>query len=421
MKFNTLFRPSSVLLLSLLTAVSCMPVSEPSCRIELVPSDTREEIQRALDRAEPGCTVAFGEGTFELDTTLRVDGKSELTLEGRGRSSTVLSFAGGGPDEAGMLVTGSQDIITRDFTIRDPSGSGIVFVESQRIAMRRMGAEWSGEPGGDNGEYGFYPILSTNILIEECYAFGATDAGIYVGQSDGAVIRNSVAEGNVIGIEVSNAANVDVYGNRAADNTAGIIVLNLPGLSRYGERTRVFDNRVENNRRLNFAHEEEIAAQVPAGTGILLLSARQAEIFDNTLSGNNVAGTAVASYSAFAELGISPEAEDPEYNPYPGGVYIHGNTFSRENLYPDPDRQPLFGSLLHQAFGTDPIPDILLDGIFAPESGESGGICLENNSGSRFANLRLTDDFPENISFDEEPHSCSMDPLPEVVIDVPGE
>lgn len=420
MKYKIPF-PAAPLLLLFMLSGACERDSAPTCRTELVPTDTREEIQRALDRAGPGCTVAFGEGTYELDETLRVDGKSGLTLEGRGRGSTVLSFAGAGPDESGILVTDSRDILARDFTIRDPSGSGIVFVRSHGIAMRRLGAVWSGEPSGDNGEYGFYPIRSTNILIEECYAYGATDAGIYVGQSDGAIIRNSTAEGNVIGIEVSNAANVDVYGNRAADNTAGIIVLNLPGLSRYGERTRVFDNRVEENSRLNFAHEEEIAAQVPAGTGILLLSARQAEIFGNTLSGNNVAGTAVASYRAFAELGISPEAEDPEYNPYPGGVYIHGNDFHRTNLYPDPDRQPLFGSLLQRTFGEDPIPDLLLDGIFAPESGESGGICLENNSGSRFANLRLTDDFPENISFDGEPHFCSMDPLPEVVIDVPGE
>ncbi|MFZ4083138.1 MAG: right-handed parallel beta-helix repeat-containing protein [Pirellula sp.] len=45
----------------------------------------------------------------------------------------------------------------------------------------------------------------TNFLIEDCIAIGASDAGIYVGQSQDIVVRNCRAERNVAGIEIENS------------------------------------------------------------------------------------------------------------------------------------------------------------------------------------------------------------------------
>lgn len=419
MKSIGITMPTNIaLVFCFLTVMSCHKID--SCNFEIYPGpDAEREIQDALNSIGEGCKIEFGEGTFELTRTLTMDGKSDVTLEGRGRNNTTFSFEGQISGGDGLLITNSQNIIVRDLTIRDARGDGLKFRNSHGIVMNKVGTVWSGEPSEDNGAYGLYPVLSSNILIEDCYAFGASDAGIYVGQSDKAVIRDSEAEGNVIGIEIENTTNADVHDNTVHDNAAGIIVVNLPGLLQNGARTRVFDNSITNNLLGNFAHEGHIAAETPAGTGILVLSVSDVEIFDNVLEENNVVGTAVASYGALVALGLFPEPQDPAYNLFPQNIYIHNNSYSRSNTYPDPEEQSAFGNLLVQSFGSNPIPDIVLDGIWTPESGDSGSICIENNPGSSFVNLNIPNDFPNNLSFDPSPHACSMDPLPPVEINVP--
>ncbi|MDZ7690150.1 MAG: parallel beta-helix domain-containing protein [Balneolaceae bacterium] len=223
--------------------------------------------------------------------------------------------------------------------------------------LYEVGTEWSGEPSSDNGAYGLYPVNSSDILIENCYAYGASDAGIYVGQSDKAIVRNSTATGNVAGIQIENTTNADVYGNTVRDNAAGIMVFDLPDLSQYGGRTRVFNNTIIDNIRGNFSAPGGIVAEVPAGTGILVMSTSEVEIFDNTLEGNNVMGTAIASYAALVALGLRGAIQDPNYNPYPGSIYVHGNSYSKCNTYPDAAEQSTFGNMLVGSFGSNPIPE----------------------------------------------------------------
>src|SRR3546814_1516361 len=79
--------------------------------------------------------------------------------------------------------------------------------------MRRVRAEWTGGPSTDNGAYGLYPVQVDNVLIEDSVVKGASDAGIYVGQSTNIIVRNNRAEGNVAGIEIENSTGADVYGN----------------------------------------------------------------------------------------------------------------------------------------------------------------------------------------------------------------
>ena len=51
----------------------------------------------------------------------------------------------------------------------------------------------------------FYPVASEDVLIDGCVAIGASDAGIYVGQSQNIIVKNSRAEFNVAGIEIENS------------------------------------------------------------------------------------------------------------------------------------------------------------------------------------------------------------------------
>ena len=83
------------------------------------------------------------------------------------------------------------------------------------ISFIRVRTEWTGGVSSDNGAYGLYPVESKNVLIDSCVAIGASDAGIYVGQSENIIVKNSRAEFNVAGIEIENSYYADVFDNHA--------------------------------------------------------------------------------------------------------------------------------------------------------------------------------------------------------------
>lgn len=417
MKPLTLFSYRMIFLAGLLSAVLACDKDRGRI-IEIKPGPNAEtETQDALNTVEPGWTIVFEEGIYEFSRTLTMDEKSEVRIKGMGREKTILSFSDQMSGGNALLISGSENIVVRDLTIRDAAGDALKIQNSNGIVMHRLATVWSGEPSEENGAYGLYPVLSSNILIDECYAYGASDAGIYVGQSDKAIVRNSTVEGNVSGIQIENTTNADVYGNVASDNTGGILVFDLPGLSQSGARTRVFDNTVVNNGRGNFASGGSIVAEVPAGTGILVMSTDEVEIFDNLIEGNNVVGTGVFSYNSMIALGLVPPPFDAAYNP--GKIYIHDNMYSRENSYVPAEDQSFFGNMLVDIFGSNPIPNLITDGFFVPGADASGSICIEKNSGETFVNLNIPNDFPNNLSFDVSPHNCSMAALPAVELNIP--
>ena len=135
-----------------------------------------------------------------------------------------------------------------------------------------MRVEWTGGPKTGNGGYGLYPVLCKNVLIENSIAIGASDSGIYVGQSRDVIVRNSRAERNVAGIEIENTINADVYDNVATGNTGGILVFNMPALTQQGDAIRVFKNKVVENNLDNFGAKGTPVASVPAGSGVVINS-----------------------------------------------------------------------------------------------------------------------------------------------------
>ena len=125
-------------------------------------------------------------------------------------------------------------------------------------------------------------MQSNNVLIDEAVAIGASDAGIYVGQSSQIIVRNSRAEYNVAGIEIENSTFADVHDNVATNNTGGILVFDLPNLPVQGGRnTRVYANQIFANNTGNFAPEGNIVAGVPAGTGLMIMANDNIEVFEN--------------------------------------------------------------------------------------------------------------------------------------------
>ncbi len=144
----------------------------------------------------------------------------------------------------GLLVT-SDDVVLRDFAVEDTRGDGIKSKGADRIVYKNIRVEWTGGAKETNGAYGVYPVESHDVLIDGVTVRGASDAGIYVGQSENIIVRGSVAEYNVAGIEIENSRRADVYGNTARHNAGGILVFDLPNLPIIGGgQVRVFANMV---------------------------------------------------------------------------------------------------------------------------------------------------------------------------------
>ena len=67
-------------------------------------------------------------------------------------------------------------------------------------------------------------MSSDHVLIEDAESVGASDAGIYVGQTNKAIIRNSRAAYDVFGFEIENVQDGEYDGNLAECNTGGFLV-----------------------------------------------------------------------------------------------------------------------------------------------------------------------------------------------------
>jgi parallel beta-helix repeat protein len=379
---------------------------------------TVAEAQRALINATAGSTVAFGEGTFKFKTGLSLD-VDDITIIGQGMDKTVLSFLGQTDGAQGLLVT-ANDFTLEDIAFEDTRGDAVKIEGANRVVIRRTSVKWAGGPNETNGSYGLYPVQSKNVLIEDSYVSGASDAGIYVGQSENVVVRRNKAENNVAGIEIENCKKSDVYGNTATQNTGGILVFNLPGLQvGNGTQTRVYDNNVFANNTSNFAPMGNIVGKVPAGTGVVVLAAQQTEIFNNEIHDNKTNNIGVISYLV---LGIP--ITDPTYDPFPTALHVHDNRISGISDGSNGALGALLLLSLPQAgITTGIVPDMAWDGIMDP-SRMTGGeymeqykLCFRANGDADFINLNAPPDELPLASTNASAFACTHAALPAVTLE----
>lgn len=315
-------------------------------------NDPYSEIQEALILAEPGDIIHLTEGLYELEDSLSID-IQDIILEGEGIDKTVLSFKNQKSGAQGLSVT-SDGVILRDFAVEDAKGDAIKVKGVNGISFIRVRTEWTGGVSTENGAYGLYPVESKNVLIDSCVAIGASDAGIYVGQSENIIVKNSRAEFNVAGIEIENSYYADVYDNYAVNNTAGILVFDLPDIPQQGgHHVRVFRNKAVNNNTDNFAPEGNIVGEVPRGMGILIQASSHVEIFDNDIGDNDTINIAIVTYGF--------ETDDENYYPHPRSIQIHGNRFGKSGYNPDLETGEL-AKILYELSDGD-MPHIFWDGI----------------------------------------------------------
>jgi parallel beta-helix repeat protein len=322
-------------------------------RWEIEPSDSsQDEIQEALILAEPGDTVYLKEGIYNLQHGLSLD-VNDIVIQGSGMNKTILDFSDQKTGAQGLIVT-SDNVVLKDFAVENAKGDAIKSKGVKNISFLRIRTEWTNGPDSKNGAYGLYPVESLGVLIDECVAIGASDAGVYVGQSEQIIVRNTRAEFNVAGIEIENSYHADVYNNIATNNTGGILIFDLPNLPKQGgKNVRVFQNKSFNNNTENFAPEGNIVGEVPKGTGLIIMANRNVEIFDNDFYDNETVHIAVVA----GDL----ESGDDNYDPYPKSINIHHNRYSNVGSEPDSSRGDL-GPILVDIAGTN-MPDIIWDGL----------------------------------------------------------
>jgi parallel beta-helix repeat protein len=368
-----------------------------------------QSLQTQLITINEGDTLDLPEGNFMFTKSLAMDGKSNIVIRGKGMDKTVLSFKNQTEGAQGLLISNGKNILLQDFSIEDAKGDNLKVSEVRGITFKRIRSVWAGGPKTENGAYALYPVLCKQVLIDECIAMGSSDAGIYVGQSDSVIIRNSKAYWNVAGIESENSRWVEIYGNEAYDNTGGILVFDLPGLTQYGHTTKVYNNNVHDNNHENFAAKGNIVASIPPGTGIMILATHNLEMMENQIIDNKTVGTGIISYDLVAALNEGEVEQensiggvqtvdnnykvDTLYNPYPYQIYIHNNTYHNSHWFPDLSND--IGKLfLSESFLST--PDIAYDGIVNP-SRSNPELCIRQGDDIVVMNLDAGNDFKNLI------------------------
>lgn len=358
----------------------------PAMGVTVAPGpDVQERLQEALILAKPGDTIELQAGVYELKMGLSLD-VDNVTLKGAGHEKSILSFKGQNAGSEGLIVT-SSGVTLQDFAVEDSVGDCIKVKGANGITFRGVRTEWTGGPKTTNGAYGFYPVESKDVLIDGCIAVGASDAGIYVGQCQRIIVRNSIARYNVAGIEIENCYYADVYNNLAEHNTGGILVFDLPNLPQQGGHdVRVFNNKCINNDTVNFAPEGNIVGFVPTGSGLSIMANDNVEVFGNVFDGNSTSNISLRGYMPYGD-----EKVGPNYYPYPRNLHIHDNTFGTGGYKPMGVR----GELYAQAAGSATLADIIWDGQIDEALVKSGkrpanaNIFIVNNGDIDFINLDL--------------------------------
>lgn len=360
-------------------------------------------IQTAINSLSANTKLVLAAGTYSFNNTISIDSVDGIIIEGAGKDKTILDFESASTGN-GLEVYTQDRFCVQNLTVQNSAKDAVRIDGSNDVGIVGVKVTWTNGPDSGNGAYGLYPVKSTNVLMEDCEAYNASDAGIYVGQTVRTIVRNNIAKQNVAGIEIENTRYADVYGNLAEDNTGGLVVFDLPGNEVKGTDVRIHHNEIVENNRANFAPGGTVQ-QIPAGTGTFVLASRRVEIDNNTYRNNNTGDVAILS-GLVIEDDVPGGAWLPLNNYKTQNIYVHDNSFSGSGTNPDDglagdgstvvrELAYLISNLYGPAFLDSDVDNILYDGIddnlLNPAEGYQNDhdICLMNNGNATFADLEI--------------------------------
>lgn len=336
-----------------------------------------ETIQTALIEAKTKSVLCFEDGEYKLTSELSTS-VNDITVRGNpdDRRAVTLDYSEQSEGKDALSASGAGFTIEH-LSVRNSHGNAIVVKNTERVTFRDLYVSWDVGSATTNGAYAVYPLGSRDVLVEDCEVIGASDSGIYVGQSQNIIVRNNTVHGNVTGIEIENSDDALVTSNHVYDNTAGILVFVLPNLERKsGARTIVEENKIEGNNRANFGARGTSVSVAPSGVGILVLANDGTEIRDNTFSGNKTTGVLAISFSTYETIctvgsGDGCLSTDTQTDRDLSKLYVHDNTFTDNGKDPDEVVASLF---------TAPIENVLWDGRKPPDAVDEDQLCLGPNA-----------------------------------------
>ena len=335
-------------------------------RVEPGPDATADMVD-AMIQLKPRDTLEFGCGYFDLDQGLLIQATENVRVKGCGKDKTVLSFRDS-VNVTGLEALNVSGLMVEGITILDSPGDAFKLKGVKWGTLSDVRALWSGGggvitkdnyaqrinvactappfnegdptpdyvPSSDSGRYGIYPVESENILVENSESIGASDAGIYVGQTNTAIIRDSRAIYNVMGFEIENVQGGEYDNNVAECNTGGFLIYDLENITQYGDTSVMINNLARNNNTYNFAHSGLVSV-VPRGVGFITLGYDNIEVFDNVFEDHSTAAVLYISYELIDGPG---KTADKKLDPYTEGLHIHDNVMRNSGYdLPPPDLQ----------------------------------------------------------------------------------
>jgi parallel beta-helix repeat protein len=291
-------------------------------------------IQAAVDEAERGDTIVVPPGIYRESVRI---GTSGLTIQG---SAAAILDGEGLPESTGIRVAPIPPAATingftlRGLTVRNYRRTGVLLLRTDDYRLEHTVYV-------NNDDYGPFPIFSTRGVIAFNHVSGSNDAGIYIGRSSDASIRNNIITDSTTGIQIENSQRIEAVENTVIGNTLGIVVLVNPFASMKATTDVVLSaNRLIDNNRPNPVTElADLLARLPSGVGILNLAADRVAISSNTVMRHASAGIAVAQLPPDLAVAV-PSSVDP----WPDGVRVVGNVVLNNGGDPDAKLAPLPGA-----------------------------------------------------------------------------
>ncbi|MFI5560664.1 nitrous oxide reductase family maturation protein NosD [Amycolatopsis japonica] len=226
-----------VLLVSVLVMTGCAEGSaRPESGIIRVPQNAKT-ITEAVDAARDGDLVLVDPGVYKESVRIKTAG---VTLRGTSRAGVVID---GEVRRANGIVVTAGGVSVENLTVRNHTLNGVLVtgLSDENGGLARgsdgyhrldpnafpplQGFRISHVTAANNALYGIYAFDSQHGVIEDSYASGSADSGIYVGQCKPCdiVVRRNVAERNAVGYEGTNASeDMYVLGNRFSGNRVGL-------------------------------------------------------------------------------------------------------------------------------------------------------------------------------------------------------
>lgn len=361
------------------------------------------KIMEAFLTIKDSTDILLKEGRYQFDN-LSLANVHHIRVRGEGPEKTILDFSSQKTGGEGIRVTSLIGFTIDNITIRDSKGDLIKINKSRDVVVTNMHAVWK-TADSTSGGYAIYPVLCKNVLVENCYVEGSSDAGIYVGQSDSAIIRKNKGAKNVAGCEVENTTHAEVYDNEFYNNTAGFLVFDLPGLSQKGGHIKAWNNHIHDNNFRNFAKAGSFGTawgvgNAPPGSGIIILATSNVEIYNNQIINNNTSGIIIAS--GFTVDDSAVHRINDQYFPVPSRINIHGNTFQMGDAFPKPLHEhkmgPMFVAVEETLRKMDPaikrVPFIFYDGVSTNLLNNGHGanpdsLCIQQKESNVFVNANF--------------------------------